>query len=126
MVWVAFSLVLTSLVSPKPFPIQYEQTVAGRAVTICLDGSKVETTFAGRLAFRDENHEWQSYCADVRSPVGPGMIYGVQNFSSMLYGGRVALAGNIIARYFNEAQTNDQCAGLQLAVWKSLEDVTDT
>ncbi len=53
------------------------------------------------------------------------MIYAVQNLSSNRYGGNVALAGNIIARYFYVAQTDDQCAGLQLAVWKALEDGTE-
>ncbi len=40
-------------------------------------------------------------------------------------GGHIALAGNIVARYFREAQTPDQCAGLQIAVWKAIEDGTE-
>ncbi len=33
MVWVAFSLAISALAAPQPFPVQYEQTVAGREVT---------------------------------------------------------------------------------------------
>lgn len=125
MVWVTLSLAFAALASPQPFAIQFELAVSGRTVTVCIDGRSVETTFAGKLGFRDANHEWQSVCADVRSPVSGGQIYRVQNFSSTLYGGNVARAGNIVAKYFYAAQTPDQCAGLQIAVWKALEDGTD-
>ena len=42
--------------------------------------------------------------------------------SSLKAGGRIALAGSIVAKYFDAARTPDQCAGLQLAVWEAVED----
>lgn len=122
MVWLSTALFAAAAVSPQPFPVQFLQSTTGRTVTICLDGQFVETTFAGKMSFRDANHQWASVCADVRGPVHQGQFFGVRAVKTTLFGGRVALAGNIVAKYFNDAQTPDQCAGLQLAVWKSLED----
>ena|ERR1022692_511835 len=124
MVWLSFMLASATLV-PKPFSVQFAQSVSGRNVTICLDGQFVETAFAGKLGFRDATHEWTSVCADVRGPVRAGQVYAVRLLGTSSFGGRVARAGNIVARYFYEAQSPDQCAGLQIAVWKALEDSAD-
>ena len=37
----------------------------------------------------------------------------------------VVKAGNIVAANFKDAQSADQCAGLQLAVWEAIEDGGD-
>lgn len=124
MVWIYLSAALLSS-APKPFAVQFAESVAGREVTVCIDGSTVETTFAGKLGFRDANHSWVSVCADVRSPVRQGQYFAMTAMKSTDVGGRITLAGNIVARYFNEATSADQCAGLQLAVWKAVEDGTD-
>ena len=125
MVWLYFAFAVASVASPKPFSVQFMQSISGRNVTVCIDGRFVETSFAGKLGFRDANHQWMSVCADVRAPVRPGQYFGVRALSSSNFGGRVAKAGNIVARFFYEAQTPDQCAGLQVAVWKALEDGAD-
>ena len=124
--WLVFPFVVASSSStPQALPVQFGKGVTGRMVTIRLDGWKVETTFAGKLGFRDANHSWQSVCADVRSPVSPGQYFTVNLLNTQSVGGNIAKAGNIVANCFSAAQTPDQCAGLQLAVWKALEDGED-
>ncbi|MHB8635435.1 MAG: hypothetical protein ACYC96_03065 [Fimbriimonadaceae bacterium] len=125
MVWLSVALAAGSIAFPKPFPVQFAGSGLGRTVTICLDGRYVESAFAGKMQFRDAVHRWISVCADVRSPVRQGQMFGVRSWSTAAFGGNVAKAGNIVARYFYEAQTPEQCAGLQVAVWKALEDGGD-
>ncbi len=51
-----------------------------------------------------------------------GQICTIHPANSVKVGGRVAAAGNIVSRFFSRAQSADECAALQLAVWKVLED----
>ena len=121
----AIAYAASAIGSQQPMPIQFVQSVTGTTVTVCIDGQKVEETFAGKLGFRDASSSWTSVCADVRSPVRAGQIYGVHLLHTSKVGGNVAKAGNIVAKFFRAAQTDAQCAGLQLAVWKALEDGAD-
>jgi hypothetical protein len=106
----------------QPVQVQFARSLVGRHVTVCIDGRQTKTTFAGKLGFRGQNRSWQSLCADVRSPMADGLVFRVLPGSSTKAGGRVALAGNIVAKYFHQAKTADQCAGLQLAIWEAIED----
>lgn len=125
--WIAIVYALSSSSNsgsnsaPAPFTVQFAHSLVGRMVTISIDG-KVEQTFAGKMGFREANRSWQSLCADVRSPVHEGQFYMVAALSTAKVGGNYAKAGNIVARYFRFAQTPEQCAGLQIAVWKVIED----
>ncbi len=105
-----------------PFPIQFVQGVNSRPVRILLDGRRLSNSSAGKMGFRDGQTTGLSVCANVRAPMGKGLIFNVRPFLSRAYGGNVAKAGNIVARFFREAQTPDQCAGLQLAVWEAIDD----
>ncbi len=107
---------------PEPFKIQYGKAVAGRNVQLSINGGRVHTGFAGKLAFRDQNRSWSSYCAQVSSPIVSGQYFMVILLSSKKKGGNIAKAGNIVAKFFSKAQTADQCAGLQLAIWEAIED----
>ena len=107
---------------PHTQSVQYTNSTLGRTVTVCIDGQKVETTFAGRLAFRDQTHGWFSYCADVRSPVHTGQTYSVRVQNTTKMSSNVRRAGNIVSRYFYSAKTADECAAIQLAVWEAIED----
>lgn len=109
----------------QPFTAQFVHSALGRPVTICLDGQKVEQTFAGKMCFRDRTGVWYSVCADVRSPVAAGQVCTLQPVNPAKVGGGMARAGAIVARCFRDAQSADQCAGLQLAVWKAIEDGGD-
>jgi len=106
-------------------PIQFLRGTSGQTVTIWTDGL-TETTFAGKLGFQDGARSWTSVCADASSPISGGQTFQVGLRSTSAYGGNVALAGNIVARYFKAAQTPAECAGLQLAVWKALADGSST
>lgn len=124
------SILLACVLAPQtvriqPFNVQYNQAVAGRNVQLRVNGGRVHTGFAGKLTFRDNQHTWTSYCADVKAPIVSGQVYPVVKRSSHKYGGNVAKAGNIVAKFFNKAQTADQCAGLQIAIWEAIEDGGD-
>lgn len=106
----------------NPFQVQFGQSLAGRRVQILLDGWIVKASQAGKLVFRDARGVGVSVCADVRAPIARGMSFMVRPFRSSEFGGAIAKAGRIVARHFREAQSTDQCAGLQLAVWEAVED----
>jgi len=124
-IWFVVFAISSWVSTPQPFQVQFARSEVGRDVVVCIDGQKVERTFAGKLTFRDQNHTWQSVCADVRSPIRHGEIFTVRAFRASKVGGNIALAGNIVAKFFKSAQTPDQCAGLQIAVWKAIEDGTE-
>lgn len=120
--WAAVAIGIRTLASAPALPVQFSGQVRGQSVTVCIDGRFVETTFAGKLSFSDPNRRWMSVCADVRAPIAGGQRYVVGPVNSRLVGGGVTLAGNIVAKWFESAQTAEQCAGLQLAVWEAIED----
>lgn len=105
----------------QPIKVQFAQIGVGRNVTVIIDG-RAKNTFAGKLNFREQNRSWQSVCAEVRKPITAGQIFSLRPVNSQKVGGNVALAGNIVAKYFDSAKTPDQCAALQLAVWEAVED----
>lgn len=115
---------LSGLSQPKTFDqtIQFTGGTLGRTVTVCIDGSEVKTTMAGRLTFRDQNRSWSSYCADVRSPIAGGQFTHVRIGSAKLAGPNYRKAGHIVAKYLKLAKTADECAAIQLAVWEAVED----
>lgn len=120
--WLVFAVLASASEAKKPFEIQFVGQVAGKTVTICLDGRKVKKTFAGKLAMRDARHQFASVCADVRTPVATGQVFGVRMVSSDSANKNLARAGRIVSKHFADAKTPEQCAGLQLAVWEALED----
>ncbi|HWD37642.1 MAG TPA: hypothetical protein VG944_02255 [Fimbriimonas sp.] len=106
----------------QPVLVQFAKSMVGRNVTVCIDGNFVENTFAGKLGFREATRSWVSICANVRAPIVSGQFYTVHPKHTSKLKGRMKLAGNIVAKYFRLAQTPDQCAGLQIAVWEAIED----
>lgn len=118
----AIALGLQLIAPPRPVQVQFVTQVAGRNVTICLDGRDVKSTFAGKLGFRDRRATWSSLCAGVRQPVRTGQSFWVLSTRTSTVGGRVRLAGNIAAKYLAAAKSNDECAALQLAIWEAIED----
>jgi len=101
--------------------VTYGRSGQGEPVEVVVDGNP-EATYAGKLTFEDDKHSWESVCADVRSPIAPGESYPVKQQSSIKHGGNIAQAGKIVARYFKQAKTPEQCAGLQIAVWAAIEN----
>ena len=120
--WLSLVLVANMVMAWRPFDAQFVRSAVGENVSICLDGQNVHSTFAGKLGFRDNSGTWLSVCADVRSPIMQGQISTMHPANSAKVGGRVAAAGDIVAHFFRQAQSPDECAALQLAVWKVLED----
>ena len=95
----------TLFAPPQPIQVQFAKSLVGRQVTVCIDGRQTKATFAGKLGFRGQNRSWQSLCADVRTPMVDGLVFRVLPGSSAKFGGRVQLAGNIVAKYFHQAKT---------------------
>lgn len=123
MLQIGFALGLAAAqISQMPFPVQFAKSLVGRSVTVCIDGRKVERTFAGKLGFRTLKGTGVSVCANVRGPIRMGQFFQVRAISSKKAGGNIAKAGSIVARCFALAQSPDECAGLQLAVWEAIED----
>jgi hypothetical protein len=121
---VALLIGATTMAVADQVTVQFARGVMGRNVRLCIDG-KIETTFAGKLGFRDQYSSWTSVCANVRAPITNGQYFGVELHNSAKAPANYVKAGNIVAKAFNEAQTPDQCAGLQLAVWEAIEDGQD-
>jgi hypothetical protein len=118
-------LVLSSALSfGETMTVQFAKSLIGRTVLLSIDGH-VERTFAGKLGFYDATSSWTSVCANVRGPIVSGQYFDVELMDSSKVGGNITKAGNIVGKYFNEAKTPDQCAGLQLAVWEAIEDGGD-
>ncbi|MBX3117572.1 MAG: hypothetical protein KF784_00785 [Fimbriimonadaceae bacterium] len=116
---------IASSAANQPFTVRYAQSITGHNVSVSLNGNRAKTTFAGKLGFQDQNRSWMSYCAQPGSPIRAGQFFQVRSLSSAKQGGNVAKAGNIVAKFFSSAQTADQCAGLQLAIWEAVEDGGD-
>src|SRR3954469_7268018 len=95
-----FAFVFFASLFPQPFRVQYVQGASGQSVQVLIDGRHVETTFAGKLGFRDGKRSWTSVCADLRSPIANGQYFPVRALKSSEAGGRIARAGNIVAKYF--------------------------
>jgi hypothetical protein len=121
-IWLAFTVIAHAAAPHMPVAVQFVAQVSGKTVAICIDGGRVHKTFAGKLGFRDKNHAWTSVCAAVRKPIVTGQYTGFRVRDSRRANANVPKAGNIVARFFDEAKTPAQCAGLQLAVWEALED----
>jgi hypothetical protein len=118
----AFAILANATAPSQPFQVQYATFAGGRNVLLCLDGRKIERVTAGKMGFKDAKSSWTSVCAGVRDPVLKGQIFTVRAMKTSVIGGNIAKAGNIVAKFFKQATTPEQCAGLQLAVWEAIED----
>jgi hypothetical protein len=107
----------------QPFPIKFSRELAGRVVIVSIDGGRAHEGFAGKLIMQSRNGvKIASVCAAPASPVVAGQVFPVRRLSSRWVGGRIAGAGNIVAKYFTRAQSANECAALQLAVWEAVKD----
>ena len=77
--------------------------------------------FAGSLNFKDSAAgNLKTYCVDLIHGFGPGNTFNATTLDSATQSARLKEAGNIIAAGAGSVKTNDQAAGLQLAVWNVL------
>ncbi|HSI72801.1 MAG TPA: hypothetical protein VK934_06450 [Fimbriimonas sp.] len=107
----------------QPFPVKFARELSGRGVLVSVNGAAPHAGFAGKLAMQAQNGRTvASVCANPGAPVVMGQVFPVRRLSSRWIGGRIAGAGNIVSKYFMQAQTADQCAALQLAVWEAVSD----
>lgn len=86
-----------------------------------VSGVRNGMVFAGRLNFLDgDAGSIKTYCVDLLRGFGPGSTWHVTTMDSQSLDDRLKMAGNIISAASGLAKTNDQAAGLQLAVWDVL------
>ncbi|MCE9559867.1 MAG: PEP-CTERM sorting domain-containing protein [Armatimonadetes bacterium] len=105
--------------------ITFNSVGNGQSVGITYN-SVTSTTFAGKLNFTNNatSSTFSSVCCDIDHHISGGQTYACSQLSSAAFGGGIQLAGNIVAAVFGSAATNEQCAGLQLAVWEATYDGT--
>lgn len=99
---------------------QFVRSTVGKEVTVFVDGH-MENTFAGKMGYRDAVSSWSSVCVNIRKPVAEGQYCMMTKRSAKEVGGNLAKAARIVAKYFDGAQTPEQAAGLQIAVWEAVE-----
>ncbi|MBS1717333.1 MAG: PEP-CTERM sorting domain-containing protein [Armatimonadetes bacterium] len=97
-------------------------TGLGQAVTIA--GVQSGTFFAGKLSFNETSlGHIQSVCVDLEHVIHIGQSWPDQIImDSSTLSAHLQDAAHIVAAGFNEANTNDKAAGLQLAVWEAVYD----
>ena len=59
---VAAAMAINLTIAKQSVPVQFGKSFLGRNVTVLLDGRQMKSTFAGKLAFRDEKGSWLSVC----------------------------------------------------------------
>ena len=121
----AFHGVASMAAVDRDLTVQYAAAYQGKVVQVRTDEG-IRRTYAGKMMFHSEGGTWCSVCANIHKHIGGGDIVQMHLHSSKDVGGNIAKAGNIVARFFNEATSPEQCAGLQLAVWEALEDGGNT
>ncbi|MCE9557630.1 MAG: PEP-CTERM sorting domain-containing protein [Armatimonadetes bacterium] len=105
------------------YDVKFLGTGAGKSVGITINGSN-KTVFAGKLNFKKNpsGPSFQTVCADLGVSISGGAVYGVTSSFSNVGTTAVKKAGNIVGASFNSANSNDDAAALQLAVWEALYD----
>lgn len=105
------------------FDMKFVGTGAGQGVGIVFNGSN-KNVFAGKLNFKKmpSGPTFSSVCADLGNLITNGQTYGVNSKLSTADSAAVKKAGNIVAANFTSANSNENAAALQVAVWEALYD----
>ncbi len=89
---------------------------------IQVNGGAPKNVGAGRLKFSDGANTILTYCFDAESPLNSGVHSYSPSIVDTNSANGLGYAGRIIGNYFSSAVTNDQQAGLQLAIWSAIYD----
>lgn len=91
-------------------------------VSITVNGTGPVSVKAGRLTFTDGADTISTYCADALRFLN----HSFNNYNSLTLDttgvNGLARAGRILGHAFNDANTANKQAGLQLAIWSALYD----
>ncbi len=91
-------------------------------VKIALNGGDYKSTKAGILKMTDGAQTFESYCADVFSPMNTSYHSYTSSTVDFDAGTNLAMAGRIVANSYFDAKTAAQQAALQIAVWSAIHN----
>lgn len=120
--FIAAGIVAASMASATQ-TIKFLTTDGGASVDIRYNGNTT-SVFAGKLKFQDmtSNVLFNTVCGDLDNHISFGQTYNVNKQLAASVSTTMGAAGNIVAKYFNQATTNTEKAALQLAVWEAIYD----
>lgn len=91
-------------------------------VQISLNGGSFKNTNAGILKMTNGAQTIETYCANVFSPMNTSYHSYVPETVDFDSGTNLAMAGKIVANSYFEADTAQEQAALQLAIWSALHN----
>ncbi len=93
-----------------------------RSGSITVNGEGPRNVMIGKLNFTTGTSTIETYCADALRTLNTSFHDYTSLTVDTQASGNLALAGRIIAKSYDGANTADQQAGLQLAIWSALYD----
>lgn len=99
-------------------------TLGGGAMFNVTNSGTTRTVFAGELKMKNlnTNANFVSYCADLDAVIGFGQSWNCFETLASTVSVNMAAAGRITGDNFFATSTNEQKAGLQVAIWEAIYD----
>lgn len=91
-------------------------------IKIALNGGEFKNTKAGILKMTDGTQTFESYCADVFSPMNTSYHSYTSSTVNFDAGTNLAMAGRIVANSYFDATTANQQAAMQIAIWSAIHN----
>lgn len=95
-------------------------------IKIALNGGEFKNTKAGILKMTDGAQTFESYCADVFSPMNTSYHSYTSSNVDFDAGTNLAMAGKIVANNYFDADTATEQAALQIAIWSAIHNGGDS
>lgn len=124
--FVLVGMCLSAVASADSLRFTGSELSNANVVRISVNGNAFQNVVAGRLKFQGPNGEILTYCADAVSPLNSATHQ--YSTATVLATGLDGLsrAARILGQNFGTANTRDQQAALQIAVWSALYDNAST
>lgn len=103
--------------------LRFDGTSGGQNVNITYLGNN-RGVFAGRLAMFNlvTSTSLFTYCGDLDNTISNGQSWNCTPILAAAHSANMGLAGSILATNIAAAVSDDQKAGLQLAIWEAVYD----
>ncbi len=116
-----FALLLGAIANFAMANLTFVNTGAGQVVNITYNSSSRDV-FAGKLNFMKGSSSLQLVCGDLDHFISGGQSWNCSEVIASAVSVAMGKAGSIVGQGFAGAISNDDCAGLQLAVWETVYD----